>query len=200
MSNLDFRIAMGKLLAPLYRKISLLISRGAVKKVDDSLNCQNLQLELTDDELHDEIEHIQPYGYTSYPKTDAEVVFVSVGGQRSHGLVLSVADRRYRPKNMAEGDVCLHGTKGERVYIEDAGDIVNLGAKAAADFVALAGITAACLAELQADVNGLKQCFAAWTPVPNDGGAALKVLTSASWETTPLTEPTDPAASKVKAT
>ena len=33
---------------------------------------------------------------------------------------------------------------------------------------------------LQNDVNNLKDAFNAWTPVPNDGGAALKTA-SATW-------------------
>jgi hypothetical protein len=40
--------------------------------------------------------------------------------------------------------------------------------------------TADRLNKIEDDINTLKQDFTAWTPVPNDGGAALKAAT-ASW-------------------
>jgi hypothetical protein len=41
--------------------------------------------------------------------------------------------------------------------------------------------------ELQNDIGTLKNNFSGWTPVPNDGGAALKTAT-ASWAGTALTK------------
>lgn len=126
-----------RLLNPLGRRIRLLISRGVVDLVNDSLKCQGLQVSLLADEVRD-AERFEDYGMTSHPESGAEVLFLSVGGNRSHGIVARVLDRRYRPLNMDEGDVCLYTRNGERVYLDDSGDIVNLGAKSAADFVALA--------------------------------------------------------------
>jgi len=41
--------------------------------------------------------------------------------------------------------------------------------------------------ELKNSVNDLKNVFTSWTPVPNDGGAALKAAVT-SWASTPLIE------------
>jgi hypothetical protein len=46
--------------------------------------------------------------------------------------------------------------------------------------------------ELKDDVATLKQNFTTWTPVPNDGGAALKAAT-ATWFGTPLVKNIDDA-------
>lgn len=129
-----------RLLNPLGRRIRLLISRGVVDLVNDSLKCQGLQVSLLADEVRD-AERFEDYGMTSHPESGAEVLFLSVGGNRSHGIVARVLDRRYRPLGMDEGDVCLYTRNGERVYLDDSGDIVNLGAKSAADFVAKASVT-----------------------------------------------------------
>jgi hypothetical protein len=48
--------------------------------------------------------------------------------------------------------------------------------------------------ELQNDIKNLKQAFTTWTPVPDDGGAALKGATSA-WASTQLIK--DISASKI---
>lgn len=132
---------INRALAPVVRRLRLMVSKGVVELVNDGLKMQGLQVSLLSDELSDDVERFQDYGITSVPFTGAEVLFLSVGANRSHGVVVSVADRRYRPKDLVEGDVCLYTDKGERVYLNRVDDIVHLGAKSAADFVALAADT-----------------------------------------------------------
>lgn len=43
------------------------------------------------------------------------------------------------------------------------------------------------LNNIENDINKLKQAFLAWTPVPNDGGAALKTSLNATYPSTALT-------------
>lgn len=133
--------AFRRLIAPLANRVRLIVSRGVVGLVDDSFKMQALQVELHEEEIHDGVERFEDYGITSHPFKDAEVLYLSVGGNRSAGVVVRVADRRHRPKDMAEGDMCLYTDKGERVYLNRLDDIVHLGAKSAADFVALAAKT-----------------------------------------------------------
>lgn len=127
--------------APLAKRIRLMVSRGVVKLVNDSLKCQGLQVQLLADELRSGVERFEDYGFTSHPYENAEVLYLSVGGNRSHGVAVRVFDRRYRPTDMDEGDVCLFTDDGERVYLDKSTDFVNLGAKAAADFIAQAQLT-----------------------------------------------------------
>ncbi len=125
-----------RVVAPIAQKVRLAVSRGVVELVNDSLKCQSLQVSLLADEVQDEVEHFQEYGFTSVASQGAEALFLSVGGSRSHGIVACVTDRRIRPLDLLEGDVCLFTADGERVYIEKAADIVHLGAKVADDFLA----------------------------------------------------------------
>lgn len=136
-------------LTKIARRVSLLVSRGVVQRVDDAKTCQTLQVSLLADELRDDVERFEAYGVTSHPLVGAEVIFLSVGGNRSHGVVVAVSDRRSRPTGLAEGDVCLYTTNGERVYLSDADDLVHLGAKSAADFVALATETNSRLSAIE---------------------------------------------------
>lgn len=78
-----------------------------------------------------------------------------------------------------------HKTTGPRVYFTDS--IIGLGAKAPSSFVALATAVQSRLDALATAING-------WTPVPNDGGSALKVALTA-W----LAGSNNVAATKVKA-
>lgn len=126
-----------RVVAPLTRQVRGMVLRGVVKVVNDSLKCQGLQVALTSDRLSDDKERFEDYGLTSHPFTDAEVLYLSVGGNPAHGVVVRVNDRRHRPTDMAEGDVCLYTDKGERVYLDRAADVVRIGDKAAAEFLIL---------------------------------------------------------------
>jgi phage baseplate assembly protein V len=184
-----------RLIAPLSKKLRLMVSRGVVELVNDSLKCQGLQLSLLADEVQDDVERFQDYGITSTPFKEAEVLFLSVGGNRSHGVAVCVMDRRYRPKDLNEGDVCLYTDKGERVYLDRDNDIVHIGAKAAAEFLALGASTEARLLEIYNAISGA-------STTAHDGGAALKAAIIASLDAAglPGTWPKTVSATKAKGT
>ena len=71
-----------------------------------------------------------------------------------------------------------------------ASTLLELGSSPATSFVSLASIT-------DADLNQLKATLVSWTPVPGDGGTALKTLLTTLFSTG---WPTSTAATKVKAT
>lgn len=144
-----------RVVAPLTRQVRGMVLRGVVKVVNDSLKCQGLQVALTSDRLSDDKERFEDYGLTSHPFTDAEVLYLSVGGNPAHGVVVRVNDRRHRPTDMAEGDVCLYTDKGERVYLDRDNDIVHIGAKSGAEFIAQATKTKTELDALKTTVNAL---------------------------------------------
>jgi phage baseplate assembly protein V len=181
-------------LSRLARRVGLIVSRGVVRRVNDATTCQTMQVSLLADELRDDVERFEAYGVTSHPLVGAEVVFLSVGGNRAHGIVVAVTDRRSRPTGLAEGDVCLYTEHGERVYLNNADDVVHLGAKSAADFVALA-------AETNARLDALESFAASHTH------SATGILDSTSGSCTGATAAaagapsgSSVAASKVKAT
>ena len=149
----DIASLVSRLIAPLARRVSLIVSRGVVTLVNDALKCQGLQVELVADELQDDVEHFQEYGFTHHPFVGAEALFFSVGGVRSHGIIACVTDRRHRPLNLGEGDVCLYTDAGERVYLDRTGDIVNLGARTGAEFVAQAAKTLSRLQDIVTAFN-----------------------------------------------
>jgi len=74
-----------RLLAPLQRRIMLIIGRAVIKAVNDDSKMQALQISLLNGELRDGVERVQNYGFTSHPHNGAEGVCLFVGGDRSHG-------------------------------------------------------------------------------------------------------------------
>lgn len=112
-----------KLIAPLHRRIMLSIARGVVKVVDDSKGLQKVQITLLADEVADKLERVQQYGFTSKPKAGAEAVALFLGGNRDHGVVIAVDDRRYRLKGLADGEVALYTDTDSKIVLKNGGKI-----------------------------------------------------------------------------
>ena len=102
--------------------ITGLASRGVVIGATENQK-RSLKVELYAGETREQMEHFEPYGFTSSPLTDgeAECIALFFGGDRSHGVIPMVIDRRYRPKNLKPGEVCLFDNLGRLIYISAAG-------------------------------------------------------------------------------
>lgn len=100
------------------RLVRGLFLRGEVSKVDDTGNMQTLQAKVLAGELDEDIEHMQPYGLTSYPKSGAEVVLARVGADSDHVIAIVVGDRRYRLSGLAEGEVAIYDENGHYVILK----------------------------------------------------------------------------------
>jgi phage baseplate assembly protein V len=125
-------------------RLANLVSRGVVKRVDDTKKLQLLQVGMLADETRSELERVQSYGFTSVPLAGAEAVTVFVGGYRDHGLVVAVDDRRYRLRSLEAGEVAIYTDQGDKVVLERGGTIrVTASTKVvvAAPLVELAGNT-----------------------------------------------------------
>ncbi|MCW5666469.1 MAG: phage baseplate assembly protein V [Piscinibacter sp.] len=114
---------MNRLLAPLHRVMRQMVARAVVSLVDDSLKLQALQVELLADEVRDDVERFQQYGFTSHPHPGAEAIAACVSGNRDHAVVLSVDDRRYRLKALAAGEVALYTDEGDKIVLKRGGVI-----------------------------------------------------------------------------
>jgi len=133
-------------------RLYLAASRHTLDDTDDSPLMQSLTLRgLHGEAQGPTIEHAHPYGFTARPKkpTDdgggttgsgggttgaapgggkkrrAEAFVMHVGGNRSHGVAVVVADRRFRPNNLQEGEVVHHDDQGQQVYIARDRIVVN---------------------------------------------------------------------------
>jgi len=115
--------AIAKILAPLQRRIKLIVSRAIVKLIYPDEQVQELQVVALQNEVLDKIEHIEPYGLTAHPLKESEAVLLSVGGRRSHTIVINVGDRRYRLTTLTEGQVALYDANGSTIIMNNDGTI-----------------------------------------------------------------------------
>ena len=112
-----------KLIAPLKRRVLLMVGRAVLTAVKDSTKTQGLQIKLFDGEVRDDVERFQNYGLTSVPEEGAEALVLFLGGNRDHGVVVAVEDRRYRPKGLKPGEVCVYHKNGDKILLKDGNEI-----------------------------------------------------------------------------
>src|SRR5262249_62129471 len=86
-------------------RVAMMIARGLVAMTDDDKKMQRHQVRLLSNETKDNIEHFQPYGFTSVPKGGAETVVVFLGGNLSRGIAIVTDDRRAGLTGVLPGEV-----------------------------------------------------------------------------------------------
>ncbi|WP_407529442.1 phage baseplate assembly protein domain-containing protein [Methylobacterium oryzisoli] len=108
------------------RRAYLGITRGTLISADDKPMMQELTIRDRFGQKKTNVEHWHPYGFTSVPNPpekdkEAEVMIAYLGGDESHPVVLSVADRRYRPKDLKPGDIAQHDHRGNKTVMHKDG-------------------------------------------------------------------------------
>lgn len=106
---------MGNPLRELGSRVMMMFARGVLRRVNDANGRQQLQVELLKNEVRDDVEHMQNYGFTSHP-LGGDVAVAFLGGNREQGIVLVVDDRRYRIPLQA-GEVAMYDDLGNKVEL-----------------------------------------------------------------------------------
>ncbi|HUO23114.1 MAG TPA: phage baseplate assembly protein V [Caulobacteraceae bacterium] len=105
----------------LKRRVYMAVGRCVLEAVTDTTKCQTLKISLLDDELAEDVERFQEYGFTSVPFAGAEGIAVAVAGLRSHAVVIAVEDRRYRPTGLQPGEGGLYDDQAQTILIKRDG-------------------------------------------------------------------------------
>lgn len=104
-------------LRELQRRVMNALARAVIEQVSDGTKMQVVQISLMADEVKGGVERYQEYGFTSVPLTGAEALAAFIGGNRDHGIVICVADRRYRLKGLAAGEVAIYDDQGQKIVL-----------------------------------------------------------------------------------
>ena len=104
-------------------KIMNLVSRGFITFSNSASKCQTLQIKMSGGEQKSDVEHIEPYGFTSRPLDGAEAVALFLDGDKSHGVILVAGDRRYRIKSLKPGEVAIYTDEGDYIIFNRKNEI-----------------------------------------------------------------------------
>lgn len=125
----DMQNFFSRAVAPLKRKVLLMVGRAIITAVDDSKNIQELQISILADEVQEGVQHFQNYGFRSNPPKQTEAILLSIGGNRDNPVIIASENRNAKSvlPDLAEGEsVWYHHL--EEVYLQWKGK--NLEGKA----------------------------------------------------------------------
>lgn len=113
---------LNRVMAPLTRRLRLMVGRCLLVAVNDSLQRQNVQVRLLSGEVADEIEHYQQAGFTSVPLPGAVGLFLASGGKRSSLAALLLENKDKRLNNLKAGDAAIyHIAEGHHLVLQEDG-------------------------------------------------------------------------------
>lgn len=107
-----------RLLRSLRTSIYTLIGRAVLHAVNAAPGCQTLQVQVLADETQDDVEHVEPYGFTSNPLPGAEGVVLNVGGRRGAAVGFNFGGRAYRVVGLKSGEVCIYTDEGDKITLK----------------------------------------------------------------------------------
>lgn len=120
-------VGLQRMMAPVTRRLRLMVGRCLLVAVNDGLQRQNVQVRLLSGEVADEIEHYQQAGFTSVPLPGAVGLFLASGGKRSGLAALLLENKEKRLKNLKAGDAAIyHIGEGHHLVLQENGVAVLL--------------------------------------------------------------------------
>lgn len=118
-----FRRMFNAAVAPIRRKVNLMVSRIVVSSINDTGNIQLAQLKAFAGEVLDNAERFSEFGFSSNPPVGSEGVVVSVGGNREHPIIIATNHRSSRQKNLAPGETIIFTQDGTKIHLKMGGFI-----------------------------------------------------------------------------
>ena len=113
-----------QMIRPLKRSVLLMIGRGVLTALDSSKDIQLASVNLLADESKDKTEFFQHFGFTSRPPSGSDAIFLSLGGNRDHGVIIGSESRAHRLKDLDQGDCALYNVNGKHIWLK--GDNIEM--------------------------------------------------------------------------
>ena len=104
-------------------RLRLALGIGKVRLTDDTGPVHLLQLQLSAAETRDATPQVLTFGFSSHPPAGSDVVYVSLGGDRSQTIAIGTNHPQSRPRNVAQGGSVQHDQGGSRVLLNNDGTI-----------------------------------------------------------------------------
>ena len=116
---------VSRMLAPFTRRVRLMIGRAVVTTINDGGRIQTAQVKLLEGEVREGVEVLMQYGLHSNPPGKREGIYLSVGADRDHGVLINVSDRQFRMTSLASGEVALQDDLGQTVHLSRNGIVID---------------------------------------------------------------------------
>lgn len=101
-----------------WNRLRLIYAQG----VGVLIGANKVQTQVLDEETLENIDRVEPYGFSYRPKPGCETYLLFPAGDRSYGVAIIIGDKRYQ-MSLAEGEVAMHDDEGNHVHLKRGGII-----------------------------------------------------------------------------
>lgn len=113
-----------RLLDPIRTRIRLIVGRGLLEFCRKGENGLVVDVSLLAGERRLDIDHIQQFGFTSFPKGETQVVSLFIAGSRDNGVVVATRGEASEMNIALEsGEVAMHAPFGQSIIMRKDGNI-----------------------------------------------------------------------------
>lgn len=108
------------MIGQIWTRLQLLFAQG----VGTLIGADKVQVRVLSDEPLNNINRVEPYGYSYRPKPGCQTYLLFPSGDRSYGVAIVIGDKQYQ-LDLKEGEVALHDDQGQKVHLERDGILVE---------------------------------------------------------------------------
>lgn len=113
----------------LANRVRNVLARGTLVKITNGetqgKSTAKAQITVMNGEVIDGIEFPQQFGFISRPIKGAAAIALFFGGNRDHGTVNTIYDKRFAPNDLEEGEVVLYNIiTGTKIHLKKEGEIL----------------------------------------------------------------------------
>ena len=116
------------MISQIWNRLQLFFAHG----VGTMVGADKVQVRVLDGEVLNNINRVEPYGFSYRPKPGNQPYMFFPSGDRSYGVAIIIGDKRYQME-LVEGEVAIHDDEENWVHIKRGGIIE---AKAATKVIA----------------------------------------------------------------
>ncbi|MBS4773437.1 MAG: phage baseplate assembly protein [Proteobacteria bacterium] len=95
---------------------------GIVKLIEDG-KTQHCQVKTAGGEVINEVAFLEPYGFTSKPRSKSETLVFNVNANPGNNVVLNIGNRELRFKELKDGEVAMYDAAGNLLHFKNNGNI-----------------------------------------------------------------------------
>jgi phage baseplate assembly protein V len=106
------------------RRVALMLGRARLTGTDDAADLQRVQVVVLEGEVRGGVERIQQFGLSGHAPAGADVLVVSIGGNRDHPVAVAVDHRAHRPAGLQEGETAVYNAHQVVLTLHADGSLV----------------------------------------------------------------------------
>lgn len=106
-----------------HQRVMNMVARGRLSATQDDEGMQFAQVSLLRGEAKARVERFQQYGFSGVAPRGSEAVVLFVGGNRDHGIILSIDNRASRIRGQVEGEVAMYSDEGDFIVLKRGNQI-----------------------------------------------------------------------------